>query len=217
MKDRRAVIYLGLSFSFAVMFFGLLFGSLIYNYQTTTLNAELQNLKVRNQEIILFSSILQNDLTKDGFDCNFYGTSLNNFAMYVNEYGRILEKYYESVDDIDSVKDLQKDYVVTSLNLYFSIDKYNSVCKDNAKNLILYLYPYNCGTCDGITKTINNIVYGPGGTFSFSIPSEVGLESVDFIKSYYGVSIIPSVVVNGVTLGGPDSFNYIEDNLIAPQ
>ena len=216
-KDRKFVIFLALCFTFGIMFFGLLFGLLINNYQTDSINKELLDLKVRNQEVTLFSYILQNDLGKSDLDCNFYSNSLDNFAVYLNEYGRIVEKYFRNAENLEEVKSMQKDYVVATLNLYFSIDKYNQVCKANAKDTILYLYPYDCGVCDGITKTINNMVYNLNGPLSFSIPTDIGLESVEFIKDYYDINVIPSVVVNGNPLEGPESYTEIEKYLIKKQ
>lgn len=212
-KDRKFVIFFGLAAAFGVLFFGLLFGILIYNSQTETLNTELSSLKVRNQEIILFSNLLQSDLTKGNINCEFYSNSLNEFSSYLNEYGRILERYYGSPENLDNIRYLQKDYVVAALNLYLSIDKFNTICSSQKKDTLLYFYPYNCGNCDGMTRTIYYIVADENGAFSFSIPSEVGLESVNFMMQYYDINVVPSVVVNGNSVQGPYSFEEIKNYL----
>ncbi len=212
-KTRKNVIYLALAFAFGILFFGLLFGFILYEYQTGVADKEIANLKVRTQEVALFSNFLENDLKTGNVDCNFYSESLNDYSKYLNEYGNILQKYYENPENIAKVKYLQGDFVTAALNLYLSMEKYNVQCSSQKKNLILYFYPYNCGVCGGITEKINNLVSDVNGTFSFSIPAEIGLESVNFVMNKYGAKTIPSVVVNDNTIEGPGAFETMEEYL----
>ncbi len=212
MKTRSNVIIIGFAVTFAIMFFGLLFGTLLYNYQTYNVNKELNDLKTRSQEIRFFSNYLQANL--DINNCSKFDAGLIEFADYLNDYGRKLTKYYNNQRDLEIIKEVQKDAVIGYLELLVSIDKYNDVCSEHRKNYILYLYPYDCTTCDGIVTEIRSLTNENKGIFDVSIPAEIGLESVDFIKNYYDVNYLPSVVVNGVTLRGSESYPEIKEHLI---
>jgi len=212
-KDRKFVIFLGLTITFAIMFIGLLSGILIYNYQTVYADKELSSLSIRSKEISLFSSYLEQDLLKGTLDCNLYGNKLNSFFKYLYDYERIVSQYYTGQKDIDTIKYLQSDYVVASLDLYLNVNKFNSVCSSEKKNIVLYFYPYNCGVCDGITGKITSVVNDYNNIFEVSIPAEIGLESVEFVKDYYDVNVIPSLIVNGHTLQGSNSYKELENYL----
>lgn|GEM_PF-4265777 len=211
MQNRSTVILIGFAITFAIMFFGLLFGILIYNYQTYNVNSEITDLKIRSQEIQFFATYLQTNLDEN--NCDKFDSGLQDFSVYLNDYGRRLSTYYENQRDLDIVKEIQKDAILGYLNLLLSLNEYNTICVNNKKNYILYMYPYDCTTCDGIVREIRKQTSEKKGIFDISIPADVGLESVDFIREYYNITTVPGIVVNGNTILGSESYNEIEKNL----
>lgn len=213
MQKKVLIIFIAVSITFALLFFGLLFGIIIENFQKNYLEKDLINVKTKGSEIRLFLNYMEKDISENNLDCNFYDASIRTFGKSLNEYGRFLEAYYKQNEGLEDVKLLQKDYVISSIDLYLAVEEYNKVCKENYKNIILYFYPYTCGVCDGITQKINNLVNERTDVFEFSIPAEVDLRIVDFIAHKYNLQTIPSVIVNGNLVAGKDSYKEIDKYL----
>lgn len=213
MQKKVLIIFIAVSITFALLFFGLLFGIIIENFQKNYLEKDLLNIKTKGSEIRLFLNYMEKDVSSGNLDCNFYDESIRTFGKSLNEYGRFLNEYYKKNSELEDVKLLQKDYVISSIDLYLAVEEYNKVCKENYKNIILYFYPYNCGVCDGITQKINNLVNERNDVFEFSIAAEVDLRIVDFIAHKYNLQTIPSLIVNGQLIEGRDSYKDVEKYL----
>lgn len=213
MISRKDVIYKSFAITFAVMFLGLLIGVLIYNYQTYSVDKEINDLKVRVQELSLLSDYVSMDIKNESSQyCDFYNYKLVDFARYVNEYGVLISRYYNNQKDIERIKYIQKDFVVANLKLFVGLSRYNEYCPQK-KNYIMYLYPYNCNNCDGVALEVRRLVKDYKGLYSFSIPAEIDLASVEMIIDRYDINEYPAVVVNGTTLQGPECYNDIEKYL----
>lgn len=210
---RKKVLYKAMAFTFGILFFALLFAILLINWQKTDLDKGMIEVSNKVQEMKLFNA-LSDTLLFDSNSCKLMENQMKGFAGEVYKLGKLVLAYYETNQGSQESIDLQKQHVYLNLELWLKLEKYNKIC-ENKRNYILYFYPYNCSECAPLAGEINELreVYGDA-LWVFSIPGQINSKTVDILQHYYGVDYLPSVVVNGTTLKGSESFKEIEKYLV---
>ncbi|MDD4983592.1 MAG: hypothetical protein PHH82_01985 [Candidatus ainarchaeum sp.] len=198
-NGKKKIFYKALAFTFAVMFFALLFANLVYDWKKTDLNDDI--LDIYNKSTDLKITMNFYDTMVDANSCDLMENQLIGLSDFLYDLGKKVNLAADDKDNLEEVKKLQKEYVYNNLDLWLRLKKFNSICPQYVKNYILYFYPYNCNECAPLETAIQDIKdkYGDK-VWIFSIPSEVGISAVDNILEFYDVNYIPGIVINEKTI-----------------
>lgn len=201
--DKKKLIYKGLAITFAVMFFSLLLGEILYNNRVNSFTQSMDYLKDEIEEEKLFISFL-NQYSTDANVCGVIESYMGGLSNKVYDTGARIEKMYDPKQNVNELKNLQKDWVYLNLELWLRLDKYKKLC-NSPKDVIIYFYPYQCQECAPYTVALNRLTTEAGDNlWLFSIPSEVDVKMVSMLMKYYKVKNVPSIVFNGKLLKGTD-------------
>jgi len=210
--SRKKIVYKALAFTFAILFFSIIIAVLLVNWQTTELDKAYIDITNEAQDIKLFS-LFYDRLVNDENSCTLMETQLYGLADKVFDLGQKVSIYYEKNIDSDDAKQMQKQFVYLDLELWLRMLKYNTSC-NNKKNYILYFYPYSCTECGPLADSINTYKKDFGDDlWIFSIPAQLDSKIVDVLLHYYNADYLPSIVVNGNTIKGPEAFRDINKYL----
>ena len=212
-NSRKNILYKALSVTFAILFFSLLIAVLLVNWQKNDLDTAYIQINNDAQEIKLFSMFYDSMIT-DTNSCSLMDKQLKGLADNTYELGQKVDLYFEQNKDSNDAKTLQKQHVYLDLELWLRLQNYNKVCNANT-NYILYFYPYNCSECAPLASSIRDYKDNLGDKlWVFSIPAQIDSKIVEVLLQHYKADYLPSIVVNGQVLKGPDAFKDINKYLV---
>ena len=206
---QKKVLYKALTFTFGILFFSVIIAVLMVNWQKTDLDKGYIDVINEAQEVKIFNQFY-NTLTADSNSCELMRNQLYGLASKVYDLGEKVNLYFEQNKDSDDAKELQKQHVYMNLELWLRLIKFNKTCDDN-RNYLLYFYPYNCTECSPLVESINDYRKKLGDNlWVFSIPGQIDSKMVEILMLYFKADYLPSLVVNGNTIKGPEAFKDIE-------
>lgn len=210
---RKKILYKALAFTFGILFISLLVATLMVNWQKTDLDKGYLDVVNEAQEIKIFIQFYDT-LTIDSNSCSLMEKQLFGLADTVYLLGQKVDLYFEQNKNDPQAIDLQKQFVYMDLELWLRMVSYNKICDSN-RNYILYFYPYNCTECGPLVDSIREKKTDLGDNlWVFSIPGQTDSQIVDIIMRNFKADYLPSIVVNGQTIKGPDAFKDINKYLI---
>jgi len=211
--SRKKIVYKALTFTFAILFFSILVAVLLVNWQKSDIDNAYIEINNDAQEIKLFSMFYDSMIT-DSNSCSLMDKQLKGLADKAFQLGQKVDLYFEQNKDSDDAKDIQKEHVYLDLELWLRLQNFNKVCYMN-RNYILYFYPYNCSECAPLAESIRDYKDNFGDNlWVFSIPAQIDSKIVEVLLQHYNADYLPSIVVNGYVLKGPEAFKDINMYLI---
>ena len=210
--SRKKIIYKALAFTFAILFFAIIFASLLVNWQKSSIDKEYLDITNQTQNITLFIELYDNFVV-DSNSCALMNKQLYKLADQVQTLNKQVGIYFSKNKGDADAKLLQKQFVNMNLELWLRMLNYNKICDKN-RNYILYFYPYNCSECAPMADYImQKKAKLQDKMWVYSIPAKIDSDIVDVLMNKFDVNIIPSIVVNGTTIRGPEAYKQIDKYL----
>ncbi len=210
--SKKKIFYKALFITFLVMFLSLLFASLIVNWSETDIDKVYNDIVQDTQEIQLYSTFF-NTFNLDKNSCSLMDKQIRVYSDKVYELSRNVNYYYEQNNGSDKAKEIQKNAVYANLELWLKAENYSKICDTN-NNYLLYFYPYDCVECGPLVDTINEYKKQyKEDLWIFSIPGNADSDFINFLQKYYNIDYLPSVIINGNVIKGPESYKEIEKYL----
>lgn len=216
MVERREINWRLYVIAFVISAFVFVAGILAGMQLTRSVNDELQNelnaLKYRTSELELLSLIgtENNSLVL----CEFYETQLSSFDKATSDFGAKLDFLEKSRGRSDSaVQELKREFSLMELRDFLFVEKVKKASCPNLKiNTILFFYTnVGCPEC-----TLQGEVgpplksENPSRIMIYAFDKDIGSPAVEALMKIYGVTEMPSLVINGKTFAGYRSKNEIE-------
>lgn len=169
-------------------------------------------------ELNLLDNKIRDDiLSLNEIDCELFFNESIDFANRVYEEAVLLERYDDSSQLSQGIIFQHKKYDLLRVNLWINVIKLRERCDINF-NTLVYFYDY---------KTLNLGLRSEQEVFSkklleiknefgnkvilIPIASNLNISSIDYLKSYYNISEVPTVFINEkIKLVGIDDLNKIE-------
>jgi len=209
-KNKKNLIYKALAITFSIMFFSLLFSQIIFDNKINKIDKNMAQMYSDLNEEKLFLSF-SNEFSHDSNLCETIETYLGGLSEKIFQSGTRLQKMYKNEQNIDQIKDIQKEWVFLNLELWIRLIKYNKVC-EKKRNYILYFYPYNCNRCAPYSLALTKLNQKfKEKLWLFSLPAEIDIKMIKMLMKHFKIKEGPSVIYNGKLLEGENIIEQINE------
>lgn len=170
----------------------------------TQVRGQLDELKIQADEARV-SLAYYNAFKDDPAFCTSFKKQLDSQVGKVGAIGENLEKLLAANRLDDQFYSLKKQFVLYSSELWLSSIALNKQCGTETKT-VLYFYPEReaCADCFLQSQELLALKRECPQTLVFALPTNLGIAIVDSLKSQYGITKTPSIVING-----KDKFDYV--------
>jgi hypothetical protein len=191
-----------------ILFLGIYFGVSVSKGKVDSLQSELDNLKMGQEDLNLEFAMIA---TSRNQSCNLISYELDKVIDNAASLGKKVS-LYETSEKIpeERFRFLKDDYTLTLIRYWFYLERMKQEC--NRTNFITVLYFYSnqqCNDCNkqGIVLDFLKQTY-PQNIMIFAVDSDSGLNVVDLLKKTYQIQTLPSLVVDGKKY---DGFTSVEE------
>jgi len=185
-----------------ILFVGFYFGITLSREKIQELQDELDNLKLRQEDLTLELTLLA--LNKN-ISCDAIGFELEKVIGDAADLGDRVTIYEitEKVKD-ESFYNLKKDYTLILVRYWTYLEEMKKSCNRTDVVTILYFYSNtNCQNCQGQGVVLTNLKQTyPQNIMVFALDYDIDLNIISLLKKNYNVSSVPSLVINGKVYGG---------------
>jgi thiol-disulfide isomerase/thioredoxin len=202
------------TFAIALIALGFYFGIFLSNSKVDSLRSQLADIQRNQNDIDLELAMIT---STSNISCSALSYELDKTVGQASDLGDKVS-LYESTERVQSpdFQALKSDYTITLVKYWYLLDKTDNICKNTNTSWVLFFYSNsNCSDCSKQGTILSYIKQQyPNKVMVFALDSNIGLNSVDFIKHQYNITETPSMVINGVKYSGfaplNDTLRYLQ-------
>lgn len=188
--------------TFLILSAGILFGVFIGKEKSISLESDINDLRIRQDDTTLGFTLLSMFGNKT---CDILGNELSNTMVEASKLSNEITRYegQEKFKDVNYYT-LKKDYTIIQVKYWFYLKKLMEDC--NRKDFITVLYFYSNSNCGDCSKQATILTYlkdkYPNNIMNFALDYDIDLNTVRMLKSIYGVNSMPTLIINEKTYSG---------------
>lgn len=192
--------------------FGILMGIFIENARTAQIDKSFASLEVGMLDAQLVSNLIKNA------DCQTAVKENINFADRVYWEARVLEKYEESNEITEALKQVHMKYDILRASIWENSINIKERC-NAAYHDVVYLYEYeNPSVSKRVEQNaVSNALIGlkdreGDNILLISIAADIDVASVQILMNRYNVTELPTVIIDEkFSLAGLDKIKNVAD------
>lgn len=182
---------------------GLLVGWGLGAAATAQLQENIQRLEEEQRELDVLALLAE----QPEVGCGAYSAAFESFTRKTRAFGEKVEYLEKKKGKLDEeVLRLKSGYAILQARNYLILRKMNELCGES-RNIILYFYTnenYSEATDQGIVlwKVIPTLPAYADNTSVYHFDVKVNNSIIEALKKAYGISVLPTLVVNGKKIEG---------------
>lgn len=209
--QNKNLIYKALAVTFAIMFFSVFFSQVIYEKKMEGINNDLNRLRssIDEARFVLSMKNIYRTNVKGRKEIKQY---LQNASNTIYNTGNYISQLANSDRNQLTFQRVSREWILLAANAWADLIRRN---KSNRVPYILFIYPPECSECIAYRTVLARIHRSYGSNiWIFSIPAIKNNSVIQLMKNYYGITEVPSMVVNGKLLKKDQSLDRIETMLL---
>jgi len=192
-------IFLKAFFIAFVIFSGLLVIALFFEINRLNLAYEKYSVTDLSWQDLRIKEYYYGSL--DNLSCNDAIKSNKEFADRIYKEGLIIQSYEDANRLTGTVINEKKKYVLLQLEFWYNLETVKERCFGNYTTIAYFYSQYPTLDQKATQNTISDLLVqlkreNPDRLMLIPISSDIGLSSVDFVKSLYNVTYLPSLIIN---------------------
>jgi len=194
--------------TFIVLLAGLFFGMFLGKEKVGSLENDLEELRVRQDDATLSFSLMS---IFGNRSCNIIQHELSDTMLQAAELGREITSYENEKFKDDRYIQTKKDYTLIQIRYWSYLERLKQECNNTNFITILYFYSNECDDCSkqGLILDYLKQTY-PNNVMNFALDYNVDLNIIRLLKSIYDVEDTPTLIINEKKYTGLVELNQLQ-------
>ena len=180
--------------TFIILLAGIFFGMFIGKEKVSSLEQNLEDLRVRQDDATLSFSLMSIFGNKS---CSIIQHELGDTMTQAAELGKEITSYQNEKFKDEGYIQTKKDYTLIQIRYWSYLERLKQECNNTNFITILYFYSGECGDCSKQGLILDYLKQThPNNVMNFALDYDVDLNVIRLLKSVYNVTTTPTLIIN---------------------
>ena len=180
--------------TFIILLAGIFFGMFLGKDKVSSLEHDLEDLRVRQDDATLSFSLMS---TFGNKSCDIIQHELSDTMVQAAKLGKEITNYENEKFKDDKYIQTKKDYTLIQIRYWSYLERLKHECNNTNYITILYFYSTECKDCSKQGLILDYLKQAhPNNVMNFALDSDIDLNIIRLIKNVYEVQETPTLIIN---------------------